>query len=248
MNVGIGANPLLNLARSIPNRIHLGQEPPIVPILPAQRKSQFPGFILFPGFRDERHHPVYMLGVMYLLPTPAHRLFQGSARVLVPTIVVPVYVASVIGHPSQLRDRVDHGQKLVLAFGNALVVGNVGNKNIQAPRCRLSPSLVPAIRHLGKVFYGFCPASLHAALVKIVERRFQQRREGFPHTAPGDFIPGQGAPVGGFAIQMQDVPVEIDGDIGIRHAFNGFLVKTFQCSKGRVRPCWLRYFRFASVG
>jgi hypothetical protein len=65
---------------------------------------------------DALDDTVDMVGMMNFLPSPALHLFERGAGIVVPTFVVPVDPARLVGGPGKLTDVVGKFAKARLAF------------------------------------------------------------------------------------------------------------------------------------
>src|ERR1700687_529645 len=115
-DVGVRAEPPQNPSFRVTDGNSSREEPAVVAIPTAEGERVFPDLAALETFADLGHNLLHMVWVMYLLPTPASHLHQGSAGVIKPSLVVPEDVALLIGHPRQLGNVVRQGAEALLTF------------------------------------------------------------------------------------------------------------------------------------
>src|SRR5690606_24343862 len=114
-DVGIGAEPVDDLAEFVANRQGTGEEPAVLAVLAAQGEGFLPDRTDRHGALHRGAHPDVMVGMMHRTPAQGAHGFQRGAGVVVPALVVPVDAARGVGHPGELAHVVGQGAELLLA-------------------------------------------------------------------------------------------------------------------------------------
>src|SRR5579864_7566927 len=108
-DVRVRAEPAQYLSIQIADWNGQREEPTVVAIPTAEGKGVFPDLAALETLADFGHNLLHVVWMVYLLPTPAGHLLQGSAGIIKPSLVVPEDVALLIGHPRQLGNVVRKG-------------------------------------------------------------------------------------------------------------------------------------------
>jgi hypothetical protein len=115
--------------------------------------------------------------MMDLLPAPAFHLFESSPGVIVPAVVVPEDVTLMIGHPSQLWDRVGERAELLLT-------------RLGFSACRLFPHVSSRVVHSlhrlrQELVHGSVEPEVHLVDQGCHEVVHLVQRQGLPLTMSG---------------------------------------------------------------
>src|SRR3984957_4190482 len=70
---------------------------------------------------DFVYHPLHMVWVLNIFPTPARHLLKSGASVIEPSVVVPKDVALFIGHPSQLGNIIRKSAEALLTLAQGFL-------------------------------------------------------------------------------------------------------------------------------
>jgi len=130
-HVGVGSEPVGNLAEVVANGQRPGEEPAVLAVLAAQREGLLPDGADGEGTLHRGADPLVMIGMVDRAPTQRAHGLAGGAGVVVPALVVPVDAPGGVGHPGELAHVVGQGAELLFAlaqcaFGAHAFVGGPG--------------------------------------------------------------------------------------------------------------------------
>ncbi len=128
--VGVGADPADDRAGLVADRQSPRQKPPVGAVLASERKCVLPRGAVFEALPKAPDDTIHVRGMVDFLPTPALRLLERRAGVIVPALVAPIGPALGVRRPGELTDVVGElaesglaGDKRcfdLLTFGNFL--------------------------------------------------------------------------------------------------------------------------------
>ncbi len=91
-DIGVRAEPHLNLAVFAADRVRPGEEPAELAVLAAQREGVFPDFPFLQRVQEVLGRPRLMFRVMYGAPAMSEGRGFIRAGVFVPALIVPEYL------------------------------------------------------------------------------------------------------------------------------------------------------------
>src|SRR4029077_5913784 len=103
-NICVGTEPADDIAHFVSDRQGTREKPAVAAVCATQRKGVFPRRPAFKTFSDAPDDAVDMLRVVYLLPTPTLHVFKSRTGIVMPSFVIPVNPAVLVGGPGELAD------------------------------------------------------------------------------------------------------------------------------------------------
>src|SRR4029077_2259604 len=119
-DIDIGPEPTDHIAGLVAEGQSAREEPAIATIATTQRECVLPRCSGFKALLNPMYNPINMFGMVHFLSAPALHFFKRRAGVVVPSFVVPIDPALLVGGPGKLTDVVGQLPKARLAFAQGL--------------------------------------------------------------------------------------------------------------------------------